>query len=47
MYLDLLVKVPNAKGKLLLTKKAETTYVYYEIDRIYDKKRNTLTLNEW
>lgn len=39
MYLDLLVKVPNAKGKLLLTKKAETTYVYYEIDRIYDKKK--------
>lgn len=33
MYLNLLVKVPNAPGKLLFQKKAETTYVYYEIGR--------------
>lgn len=35
MYLKSLVKVPNAPGKLLRQKKADTTYVYYEIDRIY------------
>jgi hypothetical protein len=39
MYLNLLVKVPNAPGKLLLQKKADTTYVYYEIDRIYNPEK--------
>ncbi len=39
MYLDLLVNVPDAPGKLLLTKKADTVYVYYEIGRIYDAKK--------
>lgn len=39
MYLNLLVKVPNAPGKLTLTKKADTTYVYYEIDRVYDPQK--------
>ena len=36
MYLDCLVKMPNAPGKLVCQKKGETTYVYYEIDRTYD-----------
>lgn len=39
MYLDLLVKVPNAAGKLLITKKGETSYVYYEVGRTYDKEK--------
>lgn len=39
MYLNLLVKVPNAPGKLLHTKKAGTTYVYYETGRVYDKEK--------
>lgn len=39
MYLNLLVKVPNAPGKLLFQKKAETTYVYYEISRTYDPEK--------
>lgn len=37
MYLDFLVKIPNAKGKITYRKKAGTDYVYYEYDRIYDK----------
>ena len=36
MYLDCLVKMPNAPGKLVCQKKGETTYVYYETDRTYD-----------
>lgn len=39
MYLDLLVNVPEAPGKLLLTKKADTVYVYYEIGRVYDTQK--------
>ena len=31
MYLNLLVKVPNVPGKLVITKKGETSYVYYEV----------------
>lgn len=37
MYLDFLVKIPNVQGKITFRKKAETEYVYYEYDRIYDK----------
>ena len=36
MYLDCLVKMPNAPGKLVCQKKGETTYVYYETGRTYD-----------
>ncbi|MGN0353418.1 MAG: transposase [Roseburia sp.] len=36
MYLDCLVKMPNAPGKIVCQKKGETTYVYYETDRTYD-----------
>lgn len=37
MYLDFLVKTPNVAGKITYRKKADSTYVYYEYDRIYDK----------
>ena len=39
MYLNLLVNVPNEQGKILRTKKSGTTYVYYEVDRIYDPQK--------
>ena len=39
MYLDCLVKMPNAPGKLVCQKKGETTYVYYETDRTYDPEK--------
>ena len=38
MYLKSLVKVPNAPGKLLRQKKADTTYVYYEIN-LYPREK--------
>lgn len=37
MYLDFLVKIPNAHGKITYRKKGDTDYVYYEYDRIYEK----------
>lgn len=37
MYLDFLVKIPNAPGKITYRRKGDTDYVYYEYDRIYDK----------
>lgn len=37
MYLDFLVKIPNASGKLTYRRKGDTDYVYYEYDRIYNK----------
>lgn len=39
MYLDCLVKMPNAPGKIVFQKKGDTTYVYYEIDRTYDPEK--------
>ena len=36
MYLNCLVKMPNAPGKIVCQKKGDTTYVYYETDRTYD-----------
>ena len=39
MYLNLLVKVPNAPGKLTRSRKSGTTYIYYEIDRVYDPEK--------
>ena len=38
MYLDFTVKIPVVKGKITYRTKGETDYVYYEYDRIYDKK---------
>jgi transposase len=37
MYLDYLVKLPDAPWKLVKLKKGDTTYVDYEYDRTYDK----------
>lgn len=36
MYLDCIVKMPKAPGKIVCQKKGETTYVYYETGRTYD-----------
>lgn len=36
MYLDCVVKMPNAPGKIVCQTKGETTYVYYETGRTYD-----------
>ena len=45
MYLDSLVKVPNAKGKITFRTKGNTTYVEYESGRVYipEKKYTTVT----
>lgn len=37
MYLDFLVKIPNAHGKITYRRKNDVDYVYYEYDRIYDR----------
>lgn len=39
MYLDCIVKLPNAPGKIVHQKKGKTTYVYYETDRTYDPNK--------
>lgn len=39
MYLDFLVKIPDAKGKLIYEKRGDTTYIKYEYDRTYDQER--------
>jgi transposase len=39
MYLDFLVEIPEAKGKLLREKRGDTIYIKYEYDRTYDPKR--------
>lgn len=36
MYVDGIVKLPNAPGKIVHQKKGENKYVYYETDRTYD-----------
>ena len=36
MYLDFLVKVPDAPGKLVRVRKGDTVYLDYEYDRTYD-----------
>ena len=39
MYLDFLVKVPTAKGKITQRKKSNVVYIEYEYDRVYDPSR--------
>ncbi|SCZ82082.1 hypothetical protein, partial [Acidaminobacter hydrogenoformans] len=39
MYLDFLVKIPEAAGKITYRKRDDSCYVYYEYDRIYDPTR--------
>ena len=43
MYLDYLVKIPDAPGKIVCQKKKDTTYVYYEIGRSYDPDKKYTT----
>lgn len=43
MYLNCLVNIPEAPGKLVFHKKKDTTYVYYEIDRKYDSVKQLTT----
>ncbi len=45
MYLDAIVKVPDARGKITYRTKGKTTYVEYECDRVYisDKKYTTVS----
>ena len=37
MYLNSLVDVPEAPGKITYRRKNEVDYVYFEYDRSYDK----------
>ena len=39
MYLDFLVKMPDAPGKLVRVRKGNTTYIDYEYDRTYDSEK--------
>ena len=39
MYLNCLVKIPEAPGKIVCQKKGETTYVYFETGRTYDPEK--------
>lgn len=39
MYLEYIVKIPDAPGKLLYEKRGDITYIKYEYDRIYDPQR--------
>lgn len=40
MYTDVRVKIPDEKGKIIRKKIKGTTYIYYQLDRVYnpDKK---------
>ena len=39
MYIDVLVDVPKEKGKITIYSKGKSSYVNYEIDRVYDPVR--------
>ncbi len=39
MYLNCLVKLPDASGKLIREKRNNSTYIKYEYDRIYDSQK--------
>ena len=39
MYLDVLVEIPKRKGKITIYSKGKTSYVNFEVDRVYDPKR--------
>jgi transposase len=39
MYLKALVDIPNLTGKIVTQKKKDSTYIFYEYDRIYDPIR--------
>jgi len=39
MYLDFLVKIPDAAGKITRRKKGDSIYIEYEYNRVYDPER--------
>ena len=39
MYLKALVDIPNLTGKIVTQKKKDSTYIFYEYDRVYDPVR--------
>ena len=39
MYADVRVKIPDEKGKVTRKKIKGTTYIYYQLDRIYDSEK--------
>ncbi len=39
MYFDTIVKIPLAPGKITYRTKGKSTYVEYEVSRVYDKER--------
>lgn len=39
MYTDVRVKIPEEKGKVTRKKIRGTTYIYYQIDRVYDPEK--------
>ena len=39
MYLDVLVEIPNEKGKITFYSRGEISYVNYEVERVYDPVR--------
>ena len=39
LYLDYAVKIPDVEGKIIRRTVKNTTYVYYEYDRTYDRKK--------
>ncbi len=45
MYLDAMVKIPDAPGKITYRTKGNTTYVEYEYGRVYDKERQFTIAN--
>ena len=45
MYLDSLVKIPEARGKITFRTKGKTTYVEYESDRVYVPEKRYTTVS--
>ncbi len=39
MYADVRVKIPDEKGKVTRKKIKGTTYIYYQLDRVYDSEK--------
>lgn len=39
MYLKALVDIPDVSGKIVTQRKKDSTYIFYEYDRVYDPVR--------
>lgn len=39
MYLSTYIQIPNNPGKIVRRKQGDNTYILYEVDRVYDPKR--------